>query len=395
MYIVFIMVGFMSSERWAMFEGTTRFHRWGYRCFMNLKRNAMIKRNGKFAINAYKLRLKLKIFNALVGWMERDPNYIQLDENLFQNESEILANIVRKNRLAKMNRRRNANIDIEQVFGRHFETDLYTLIQVDEPTGREVIPVEVEVMVPVIEATKPILHIETNLDELKSNSARRRKSTRNNSTQISNQVLLSNGFIMTDTNESTKSHNKLWNETPTSNSNSNLSRKTSNLDMFHRQSFIQNHTGRSASIKSSARSNTSDKSQSERSQSEKSHSETSDNETDYNDNIKTLRTIGSNNALLTSGRRNSNTESQSSNRRLTKRKGTINARQLQLQQTLEMTNNQPRSTVKLTQANINALVNRLNLPAIKARDIRKTNILNYVREKEEKERSRFVSYSFH
>lgn len=112
------------ADMWGIFEGSIRFHRYAAKCFKNFRSNAIIRRNARLSLIKRKKIIMRRAFIGLVAWMERDPAYIKgLD---VQTDSEIMANVVRRNRLERLTRRRVATQEIEAYYGRHNDTELYT-----------------------------------------------------------------------------------------------------------------------------------------------------------------------------------------------------------------------------------------------------------------------------
>lgn len=105
------------TENWAFIEAAMRFHRYGKRCFQNLRDYAQVKRNTRLSQRAYALRRMRVVFGGLLAWLTRDAN------DPGQSEAERIKNELRSIRLAKMLRRRQTMKEIKENMPRQDSDD--------------------------------------------------------------------------------------------------------------------------------------------------------------------------------------------------------------------------------------------------------------------------------
>ena len=94
-----------------------RMHRYGKRCFQNLRDYAQIKRNIRLSQRSYMLKRMRYVFGGLLAWLTRDANAPG------QSEAERIKNELRSIRLAKMLRRRQTMKDIKDNMPRQDSDD--------------------------------------------------------------------------------------------------------------------------------------------------------------------------------------------------------------------------------------------------------------------------------
>jgi len=94
-----------------------RMHRYGKRCFQNLRDFAQIKRNTRLSQRSYQLKRMRYVFGGLLAWLTRDANAPG------QSEAEKIKNELRSIRLAKMLRRRKTMKEIKDNMPRQDSDD--------------------------------------------------------------------------------------------------------------------------------------------------------------------------------------------------------------------------------------------------------------------------------
>lgn len=103
--------GFHKLDLWLLFESSMRFHRFGRRCFYNLKSYAKIKRNARNSYEQVKHQMIKQHFIAWRGWVNDDPNFVKEinEEEVLDgtfSEADVIYNQLKKLRISKIHRRR-------------------------------------------------------------------------------------------------------------------------------------------------------------------------------------------------------------------------------------------------------------------------------------------------
>lgn len=110
---------YLLVEKWSLFEKAMRFHRVAKRAWQNWRIFSHVRRNARQARKKYQNQKKRLVFDALLGWMHRDPRYVK--EEVILTQADNLGNAVRNFRLEKMARRRQAAVDIKEIFGQDYD----------------------------------------------------------------------------------------------------------------------------------------------------------------------------------------------------------------------------------------------------------------------------------